>query len=123
MSNAPDNPLDWEYVYRNSLTTEILRSERWRVAILAGLFAFTACIYTFVSFVPGLLEIEFRARLIARWPWVLSLHVAVAAYEWALRLGIGWLIEHRRQPHVALRFLNAFLETSIPTVFCSWRSP
>jgi adenylate cyclase len=40
----------------------------------------------------------------------------VVAYEWALRAGIGWLIEHRRQPHVALRFLNAFLETSIPTV-------
>ena len=40
----------------------------------------------------------------------------MAAYAWALRAGIGWLIEHRRQPHVALRFLNAVLETSIPTV-------
>ncbi len=117
MSNAPNTTLDWRHVYRNSLTTEILRSERRRVAILAGLFAFTACVYTFVTFVPGPLDLEFRVRLQARWPWVISLHGAVAAYEWALRSGIGWLIEHRRQPHVALRFLNAFLETSIPTVF------
>src|SRR5207248_2173036 len=42
-------------------------------------------------------------------------HGAVVAYEWALRAGIGWLIEHRRQPHVAFRFLNALVETSIPT--------
>src|SRR4026209_2267000 len=37
-------------------------------------------------------------------------------YEWALRAGIVWLIEHRRQPNMAYRLLNAFLETSIPTV-------
>ena len=40
----------------------------------------------------------------------------MVAYEWALRALIGWLIEHRRQPNVALRYLNAFIETSIPTV-------
>jgi hypothetical protein len=39
----------------------------------------------------------------------------VITYEWALRAGIGWLIEHRRQPNIARRLLNAFLETSIPT--------
>jgi len=48
-------------------------------------------------------------------PWIISVYGAVAAYEWALRAGIGWLIEHRRQPYVAVRFLSAFLETSIPT--------
>ena len=117
MSNASNTTLDWEHVYRNSLTTEILRSERRRVAILAGLFAFTACVYTFVTFMPGTLDPEFRVRLQARWPWIILLHGGVAAYEWGLRAGIGWLVEHRRQPHVALRFLNAFLETSIPTVF------
>jgi hypothetical protein len=39
----------------------------------------------------------------------------VITYEWALRAGIGWLIEHRRQPNIARRLLNAFLERSIPT--------
>jgi adenylate cyclase len=115
-SNAPVNSVDWQRLYQASLTTEILRSERRRVTILAALFAFAACSYTFFTFVPGLLDLEFRARLRAQWPWIISLHALVAAYEWALRAGIGWLIEHRREPHVALRFLNAFLETSIPTV-------
>jgi len=116
MSNAPVKILDWGGIYQDSLTTEILRSERRRVTILAGLFAFAACVYSFFSFVPGLLDIEFRVRLQAQWPWVMSLYGAVVAYEWALRAGIGWLIERRRQPHIALRFLNALLETSIPTV-------
>jgi len=65
---------------------------------------------------PGLLEQEYRLRFQAQWPWMMSLYAVVIAYEWALRAGIGWLIEHRRQPHVKLRFLNAFLETSVPTV-------
>ncbi|MBI4525519.1 MAG: adenylate/guanylate cyclase domain-containing protein [Deltaproteobacteria bacterium] len=116
MSNAPVKILDWGRIYRDSLTIEILRSERRRVTILAGLFAFAACVYTFFSFVPGLLDFEFRLRLRTQWPWMISLYGAVITYMWALRAGIGWLIGHQRQPHVALRFLNAFLETSIPTV-------
>jgi adenylate cyclase len=116
MSNAPVKILDWGGIYKDSLTTEILRSERRRVTILAGLFAFAACVYSFFSFVPGLLDLELRVRLRAQWPWMISLYGAVIAYEWALRAGIGWLIEHRRQPDVAHRFLNAFVETSIPTV-------
>ena len=116
MSNASVKILDWGRIYQDSLTTEILRSERRRVTILAGLFAFAACVYSFFSFVPGLLDHEFRVRLEAQWPWIISLQGAVIAYEWALRAGIGWLIVHQRQPHVAFRFLNALLETSIPTV-------
>src|SRR5205809_4489755 len=114
MTNAPVKILDWGRLYQDALTREILRSERKRVTILAGLFAFAACVYTFFAFVPGLLGPEFRVRFQAQWPWIISLHGAVVAYEWALRAGIGWLIEHRRQPHVAFRFLNALVETSIP---------
>jgi adenylate cyclase len=116
MSNAPVKILDWGGIYQDSLTTEILRSERRRATILAGLFAFAACVYSFFSFAPGLLDLEFRARLQAQWPWIISLYVAMAAYEWVLRAGIGWLIERRRRPHAALRFVNALFETSIPTV-------
>lgn len=116
MNNAPVKIPDWGRIYQDSLTTEILRSEHRRVTILAALFAFAASVYTFFAFVPGLLDLEFRTRLQKQWPWMVSLHLAVAAYEWVLRAGIGWLIDHRRQPHIVLRFLNAFLETSIPTV-------
>ena len=112
----PVNFSDWGDLYENSLSGEILRSERRRVTILAGLFVFAACVYTFIAFVPGILDGEFRLRFQSRWPWIVSLYGAVAAYEWALRAGIGWLIEHRREPNLALRYFNAFLETSIPTV-------
>ena len=114
MTNLPVK--DWEGLYEESLGAEILRSERRRVTILAGLFVFAACVYTFIAFLPGILHGDFRLRFRAQWPWIIALYGAVAAYEWALRAVIGWLIEHHRQPNTALRYLNAFLETSIPTV-------
>ena len=116
MSDAPAKIADWGSLYQDSLTTEILRSERRRATILAVFFAFVPCVYTFVSFVPGFLDLDFRVRLQARWPWVMLMYGAVAAYEWALRTAIGWLIERRRPPRHALRYLNAFFETSIPTM-------
>ncbi len=41
MTDARVTIPDWQGVYRDSLTTEILCSERQRVTILAGLFAFS----------------------------------------------------------------------------------
>src|SRR5512135_1988144 len=102
MSNAPVKILDWGRLYQDALTTEILRSEQRRVTILAELFAFAGCVYSFFAFVPELLHAAQRARLQAQWPGVISLYGLMIAYEWALRRGIGWLIEHRRQPHLAL---------------------
>ena len=122
MSNAVVKILDWGQIYQESLATEILRSERRRVTIFAALFAFAACIYTLLAFVPGLLTPEYRVRFQTQWPRFISLYGAVAAYEWTLRAGIGWLIEHRRRPNLALRFVNAFVETSIPTLV-SWPYP
>src|SRR5207244_11380741 len=110
MTNAPVKILDWGRLYQDALTTEILRSERKRVTILAGLFAFAACVYTFFAFVRGLLGPEFRVRFQAQWPWIISLHGAVVGYGWALRGGIGWLIGHRRQPNGAHGVRNALVE-------------
>lgn len=107
--------LDWAQLYHDALTMEILRSERRRVTILACLFAFIACAYTFVSFVPGFLGHEFRVRLQVQWLWMVSLHAAMIGYELTLRAVIDSLIKRRRQPPVAYRFLNALIETSLPT--------
>lgn len=116
MSDAQTNILDWQSFYQESLTREILLSERRRVRILAGLFAFAACVYTIFAFAPGLLDGEFQSRLRIQWSWMIALDVAVIAYELLLGIGIGWLIERRRQPGLVQRLLNALLETSIPTV-------
>lgn len=107
---------EWTNLYQEALTTEILRSERRRVTILAGLFALAACVYSFFAFVPGLLEDEFRSRLQKQWPWIISLHIAVTAYELILRARLGRLIERGRAADRLYRFFNAFIETSIPTV-------
>ncbi len=119
MTDAPVKIPDWAHLYQDSLTTEILRSERRRVTILAVLFAVAAIFYSSISFVPGLLDAEFRARFQSRWPWIISLYAAVVAYELAVRAAIGWLMEHGRQPHATLRYVNAFFETSIPTLMLS----
>lgn len=116
MNDAPVKIVDWADIYQDSLNAEILRSERRRMTILAWLFVFAACVYSFVAFTPGLLDPEFHSRFLARWPWFVSLYLAMAAYEWGLRALLGWLIAHRREPQVALRYLNVFLETSVPTV-------
>ena len=67
MSNAAVKILDWGRIYQESLATEILRSERRRITILAGLFAF-ACVYSFFAYMPGILAPEFRVRFQAQWP-------------------------------------------------------
>jgi hypothetical protein len=79
MSNAPVKILDWERIYQDSLTTEILRSEQRRVTILAGLFALAACVYSFFSFVPGFVDLEYRVRFQTQWPWIISLYSAMIA--------------------------------------------
>lgn len=116
MSETPLKLLDWASVYQDSLMTEILRSERRRATILATLFVFAACVFSFFAFTPGLLDPELRARFRAQWAWMMLLYAAMIAYELALRAGIGRFIRQRRQPATALRFLNAFLETSMPTL-------
>lgn len=115
MTDAAVKIHDWQRLYGDSLTTEILRSERRRVTILAGLFAFAACVHSIFIFVPGLVDGRFRASLRTHWPWLMLLHTVVIAYEWSLRAAIGRWLDARRAPAPGWRYLNALLETSIPT--------
>lgn len=116
MSETPVKLLEWKNVYRDALMTEILRSEARRAAILAILFAFAACVFSFFAFTPGLLEAELSARFRAQWGWMMALYAAMIAYELARRAGIRRLIRQHRRPAAAERFLNALVETSIPTL-------
>ena len=83
---------DWDSIYGDALAIEILRSERRRVTILSVLFAVAASTYTFFSFVPGFLADEFRVRLQAQWPWIISLQGVMIADELASRFRVGRLI-------------------------------
>ena len=115
ITDMPVKILDWQRTYQDSLTMEILRSERRRVTILAALFTFTGCVNSLITIMPGLVDVEISARLRAQWPWLISLHATAVAYELALRAVIGRWIDARREPAAVLRYLNALLETSIPT--------
>jgi adenylate cyclase len=108
--------LDWRLFHRDLLNLEILRGDRKRATILAALFAIAASIVTFFAFVPGPIDAAFRARLQSQWPRLISVYAVMIAYELALRIGLGWLIEQRRQPRFLHRLLNACFEASIPTV-------
>jgi hypothetical protein len=98
MSDSPNKNPEWRDFYQESLTREILRSERRRVTILAGLFVLLACVYSIFAFVPGLLDSDLNFRLRARWPSMISLYGVIIAYEWTLRGIIDRLISRARTP-------------------------
>ena len=117
MTDSPFADLEVRRVYQESLTREILRSEFRRVTILLWLFGLLACVYCLFAFVPGFLGSEFRIGLRDQWPRVLSLFGAIILYESFVRGAIQRLIANRRAPGASLRFVNGFVEASIPTVF------
>jgi adenylate cyclase len=109
--------LEGRRVYQESLTMEILRSEFRRVTILLWLFVLLACVFCLFAFVPGFLGSEFRVGLRDQWPHVLTLFGAIILYESIARGAIQRLIANRRSPGAPLRFVNGFVEASIPTLF------
>lgn len=115
MSDTSASIFDWQHTYRQSLTTEILRSEQRRATILATLFVLAASVYTVFAYGPSFVDAQLRSQLQARWPSHVSLHALFFFYEWFMRGAIGRRIDSGRQPSAPLRYLNALVETSIPT--------
>jgi len=101
--------------FDDHLAREIIHSERMRMAILAGLLGALIAFY-------GLGYALFRKDHLLRFltPGVFLYIIAVIAllfcYELAIRHLIGrWLRRGKRVPG-ALRYLNAFVETSVPSI-------
>ena len=96
------------------LTREILRSERTRMLILAGLSSALAVCF------PALVLV-FRQDYVRIFgtAWVLqviAVFVLLAAYELAIRRVIGRRLARGHTVPRPLRFLNAFVETSVPSI-------
>ena len=101
--------------FDDHLAREITYSERMRMAILAGLLGAVIAVY-------GLGYVLFREDRLLRFlpPAVFLYIIAVIAlllcYELAIRHLIGrWLRQGRSVPG-ALGYLNAFVETSVPSI-------
>lgn len=92
----------------------LLRSERRRVTILAGIF-FAVMLWIVLSI------LFFEETIIATYGAplplqpVLFLFGCAVAYELIARYMINWHITHQRMVPDRIRFMNAFVETSIPS--------
>lgn len=103
--------------FEERLTREILQSERTRMLILAGLSGSLAI--TFPVF--ALLVRHDYARIFgtawAAWAaQFFAVFVLLATYELAIRQVVGRRLEQGKTLPRQLRFLNAFVETSVPSI-------
>ncbi len=89
------------------LSREILHSERLRMAILAAVFAVVMLLVPLFAWIfPGG-PTPLLAAVVAG---------CLVAYELTVRRVVGRMLVRGTMPPPALRFLNASIETSVPTV-------
>jgi adenylate cyclase len=96
------------------LTREIIQSERTRMLILAGLSG--SLVVVFPALVLVLRQNDVR---IFRTAWalqVIAVFVLLAGYELAIRQVVGRRLEQGKTLPRSLRFWNAFVETSVPSL-------
>jgi len=96
------------------LTREILQSERTRMLILAGLSA--ALVVVFPALVLVFRQNYVRIFGTAWALQVVAVLVLLATYELVMRQVIGRRLEKGQTLPRRLRFLNAFVETSVPSI-------
>jgi len=97
------------------LAREIIRSERTRMAILAGLLGAVVVFFPLFAF-------SYRAYYLGTFGspaagiTIVSVCAALVAYELLIRRVLGRWLEGGRPLPPALRYLNALVETSMPTI-------
>jgi adenylate cyclase len=96
------------------LKREILQSERTRMLILAGLSA--ALVVVFPALVLVFRQNDARIFRAAWALQVIAVLILLASYELAIRHVIGRRLEQGKTLPRPLRFLNAFVETSVPSI-------
>ena len=114
-SSTHDPAADPTASFEDHLAREIIHSERLRMAILAGLLGVIIVFY-------GLGYALFREGDLLRlltptaFLYIIAVIALLLCYELAIRYLFGrWLRRGRGVP-VALRYLNAFVETSVPSI-------
>ena len=101
--------------FEDHLAREIIHSERMRMAILAGLLG---ALIVFYGLGYALFREDYLLRFLtpAAFLYIIAVIALLLCYELAIRHLIGrWLRQGRSVPG-ALRYLNAFVETSVPSI-------
>jgi adenylate cyclase len=113
LTNIPTQPAA---SFEDHLAQEIVHSERTRMAILAGLLGVLLVLYG-----VGYALFRYDYSLLrfftpAAFFYIIATLALLLGYELAIRYLIGrWLRRRRGLPHV-LQYLNAFVETSVPSI-------
>ena len=101
--------------FEEHLAREIIRSERTRMAILAGLLGSVAVFFPLFAFSHRAYYLETFGSPAAGIT-IVSVCAALVAYELLIRRVLGRWLEGGRPLPPALRYLNALVETSMPTI-------
>ena len=101
--------------FESRLESEILISEMLRATIL-GAFFVTALVFWIVLIVafPEVLGHVFHGQLSVVWVFVFIMSAAL--YELGARVFVGHIIRHKLGLPVLMRYVNAFVETTLPTI-------
>ena len=104
-------------VFEKEFALESLKSERLRVSILIG--AISSAL-VFILIMGPIFHDEFQSAFHGNFRgFLLAVYVIFGAnlcYLIAERIALGRLIKKQRKPFAALKYLSAFVETSIPTL-------
>jgi adenylate cyclase len=109
--------MGWNETLQHALALEVLRSERLRITMVAGVLVFLIVLLLVLAGIPGLLEEALRRETKRVLPWVLPVMAAATIYELGMRRWIGGLLERDRPPNVTFQYVNAFIEVSIPSAY------
>jgi adenylate cyclase len=101
--------------FEDHLAREIIHSERLRMAILAGLLGVIIVFYAlgYALFREGDL---LRPLTPAAFFYIIAVIALLLCYELAIRYLFGRWLRRARGVPVALRYLNACVETSVPSI-------
>jgi adenylate cyclase len=101
--------------FEQALAREVLLTERLRAGILAGLLALALLAFgVIVTVFPNVLLSVFRGRL--QFSLVIAILVPAIGFELLTRIAVGRYLQARRAPPAIGRYLNAFVEISLPTL-------
>ena len=107
ISHDSSLPADLEH----ELSRQILHSEKLR----AGIQAIVAAVLSVIITIIGVAQL-FRGHDLPAYKWAVIIGAAAVLYELITRKIFDYFLRHNREPPALGRYLNAAIETSIPTI-------
>ena len=107
ISHDSSLPADLEH----ELSRQILHSEKLR----AGIQAIVAAVLSVIVAIIGVAQL-FRGHDLPAYKWAVIIGAAAVIYELITRKIFDYFLRHNREPPALGRYLNAAIETSIPTI-------